>query len=59
MVLLSVYMKTLFIGMISALRISSLRRVASKAACNFSLGIDITFIGATRALTRMKQSLIS
>ena len=48
LVVLSVHMKTSFIRMLSALIISSLRRVWNKAAGNSSLGIDVAFINATR-----------
>ena len=57
--MLYVHLRTSLIRIVSGLKISSLRRVANWAACNCSLGIDLAFIGATRALPRMSESLVS
>ena len=58
-VVMSVHIKTSFIGIESAFKMSILRRVASKEACSSNFGMEIAFIGATRALLKMKASFVS
>ena len=53
---LPVHIKTLLTCTVSARQISCFNRAASSAACNSSFGIVITFIGATRALSRTNAS---